>query len=361
METQDPQDRNGETLVPGPETPHPSRLGGALESARVRAWLNGFPGFENSSVDAVDPLTDGLSNVTCRLSLTNSPVASAVLRVQPKAGIFEPYDVVREAAVLRCLSGTSVPVPGVLATESDASFFGAPCLLMEWVDAPHMPAPEVDPAGFATDLSPFAQALVAIHTLDWRAAGLDFLGIPDSPSAGFAQEIDVVQHRMRAFGCDEDPLLVRALSVLHASTPAGGRLALCHGDPNPFNYLFRDGKVVAVVDWEQARISDPRSDVAQLVALSHLRRTVPFGPVRENLFVQLYEGAADETLEGLDLFRAFWVFQLGVVFHGWKTYGIEPWFNWKQIEDLLPLALAELPGGTSVEVPNGDDETSDSS
>jgi hypothetical protein len=72
--------------------------------ARVRAWLNGFPGFENTGVDAVDPLTDGLSNVTCRLSLTNSPVASAVLRVQPKSGIFEPYDVMREAAV------TALPV-----------------------------------------------------------------------------------------------------------------------------------------------------------------------------------------------------------------------------------------------------------
>jgi aminoglycoside phosphotransferase (APT) family kinase protein len=338
--------------VPGPETPYPSQLGGAPESARVRAWLNGLPGFENTDVDAVDPLTDGLSNVTCRLSLTNSPVASAVLRVQPKEGIFEPYDVVREAAVLRCLSDTSVPVPGVLATDSDTSFFGAPCLLMEWIDAPHMPAPEVDLAGFAADLSPFAQALAAIHALDWRAAGLDLLGVPDSPSAGFAQEIAVVQHRMRAFGCDEDSLLVRALSVLRASTSGGGRLALCHGDPNPFNYLFRDGKVVAVVDWEQARISDPRSDIAQLVALSHLRGTVPFGPVRENLFVQLYEEAAGETLEGLDLFRAFWVFQLGVVYHGWKTFGIEPSFNWKQIEDLLPVALAELPGGSSVEVPN---------
>jgi hypothetical protein len=29
-----------------------------------------------------------------------------------------------------------VPVPGVLATDSDTSFFGAPCHLMEWVDAP---------------------------------------------------------------------------------------------------------------------------------------------------------------------------------------------------------------------------------
>jgi aminoglycoside phosphotransferase (APT) family kinase protein len=334
---------SNETVVPNPETPDPSQLSAAPDPARVGAWLIGVPGFEDARVHAVDPLTDGLSNVTCRISLTNSPVDSAVLRVQPKEGIFEPYDVMREAAVLRCLSSTPVPVPAVLATDSDPSFFGAPCLLMEWVDAPHMPAPEVDPAGFAADLPPFAQALVGVHAVDWRAAGLGFLGVPHSPSIAFAQEVDVVQHRMQAFGCDEDPLLVSALHILRASTPSGGRLALCQGDPNPFNYLFRDGKVVAVIDWEQAHIGDPRSDVAQLVALAHLRGTVPFGPARDNVFVQLYEEAAGGTLEGLDLFRAFWVFQLGVVYHGWKTFGIEPWFNWKQIEDLLPLALAELP------------------
>jgi hypothetical protein len=26
-----------------------------------------------------------------------------------------------------------------------------------------------------------------------------------------------------------------------------------------------------------------------------------------------------------------------------RRSGIEPWFNWKQIEDLLPLVLGELP------------------
>ena len=79
----------------------------------------------------------------------------------------------------------------MLVTDSDTSFFGAPVLLMEWVDAPHMPAPEVDPAAFAADLPPFAQALAAIHALDWRAAGLDVIGVPESPRAGLAQEIDV--------------------------------------------------------------------------------------------------------------------------------------------------------------------------
>jgi aminoglycoside phosphotransferase (APT) family kinase protein len=329
----------GRGVPGGPDQPRRASVPGP---ERIESWLRTLEGFGSASVNDVEPLTDGLSNVTCRLALTSAPVAAAVLRIQPERGIFEPYDVLREGEVLRCLARTTVPVPGVLASEGNASFFGAPALLLEWVDAPHMPAPEVDPATFFADLAPFAAALAAIHGLDWRAAGLDFPGVLSSAAAGYVEEVGVVEERMKVFGCESEPLLVRALELLRASSPSDGRLALCQGDPNPFNYLFRDGRVVAVVDWEQARISDPRSDVAQLVALSHLRGAAPFGQVRENPFVQLYQAATGVPLEGLELFRALWLFQLGVVFHGWMAYGTEPWFAWAQIEDFLTQALAEL-------------------
>lgn len=77
--------------------------------------------------------------------------------------------------MLNHLAGTAVPVPGVLASESDPRFFGAPFLLLESIDAAHMPAPEADFATFAADLPAFAAALAAIHAIDWRAVGLDFL------------------------------------------------------------------------------------------------------------------------------------------------------------------------------------------
>jgi hypothetical protein len=47
-------------------------------------------GFEDAQVAGVVALTDGLSNVTCRVKLTEAPVAAAVLRIQPTRGIFEP-------------------------------------------------------------------------------------------------------------------------------------------------------------------------------------------------------------------------------------------------------------------------------
>jgi hypothetical protein len=55
--------------------------------------------------------------------------------------------------VLNHLGGTAVPVPGVHASESDPRFLGAPFLLLEFIDAAHMPAPEADFATFAADLS----------------------------------------------------------------------------------------------------------------------------------------------------------------------------------------------------------------
>jgi aminoglycoside phosphotransferase (APT) family kinase protein len=315
---------------------------GVPNPALVESWLRTLSGFEDARIVTVVPLTDGLSNVTCRVGLTDAPVGAAVLRIQPTHGIFEPYDILREGEVLKHLAGTAVPVPRVLAAESDRRFFGAPFLLLESIDAPHMPAPETDPETFAADLPAFAGSIAAIHAIDWRAAGSAFLGVPSSPGEGFQGEVEAVARRMSAFGCADNPLLNRALTALRASTPSDGRLALCHGDPNPFNYLFRGQQVVGVVDWEQALISDPRSDIAQLVALSHLRGAAPYGPPKENPFVQLYEAATGERLESMELFRARWLFQLGVVYHGWKAFGTEPWLSWAQVEDLLSRSLAEL-------------------
>ena len=82
---------------------------GVPEPARVESWLRRLIGFEDARVVAVVALTDGLSNVTCRVNLTDAPVAAAVLRIQPTRGIFEPYDILREGEVLKHLAGHGGP------------------------------------------------------------------------------------------------------------------------------------------------------------------------------------------------------------------------------------------------------------
>ena len=306
-------------------------------TADVERWLRGLAGFEEARVLAVAPLDGGASNITCRVSLADAARADVVIRVQRDHGIFEPYDVVREGEVLRRLRPSLVPVPELLGSEANASALGAPFIVMEWVDAPHMGV-----AGPEASYTAFTSAVAEVHAVPWRALGLDFLGVPRSTPAALGAELDAIERRGRTFVGEEAPLLDRAQATLRRTIPEGESLVLCQGDINVFNYLFRKGEVVAVVDWEQARISDRRSDVGQLLALSHLKGA-PFCPAPEAPFVRMYEEAAGAALGDMEWFRARWLWELGVIYHGWRAFnGSDPWYSWDDVAHLLDAALAEL-------------------
>ncbi len=306
------------------------------KASEFEPWLRAVPGFAGARVRAIAVADGGASNITCRVEVEGGEFAAVALRMQRERGIFEPYDVVREGEVLRKLAASRVPVPNLLGSERDSSVLGAPFIVMEWVDAPHM--------GLAPDasFSAFTAAVAAVHGVDWRALGLDFLGVPADSRAAVLGEVEAVAARMPSFGCENEPLLVRALAILHKIAPADGLLQLCQGDINIFNYLFRGGEVVAVVDWEQARIGDARSDVGQLVALSHLKGA-PFGPAEQMPFVQAYQAASGRQVANMSYFRALWLFELGVIYRGWVAFNESaPWYTWDALTELLEASLAEI-------------------
>ena len=300
-------------------------------------WLRTRPGFERARVTAVAHADGGASNLTCRVDLRNAPYAAVCLRVQRERGIFEPYDVIREGRVISALGSTSVPAPAFLGAESDAGVLGAPFIVLEWIDAPHMGI-----AGAEADFGAFTATVTNIHAVDWRTAGLAFLAATASIREAIQSELEIISARMPAFGCAKDPLLRRAFDILHRAAPSDGSMSLCQGDINVFNYLFRAKKCVGVVDWEQARISDRRCDVGHLLALVHLKGA-PFGPVREMGFLNAYEAISRVHLAGMEYFRARWLFELAVIYHGWMSFNdSEPWYSRVHVEALLTLALAEI-------------------
>ena len=307
--------------------------------AAFQEWLRTLDGYARVEVLALHPVEGGASNVILRAPLANAPLPAVLLRLQRERGIFEPYDVVGEAAVLRRLAPSSVPVPAVVGAEPDASVLGAPFAVLEWVDAPHMGV-----AGPEASFSAYAAMVARIHALDWRALGLDeVLAVPASAADATRAELAVVGERMARFPGADAPILRRALDLLSERVPEGAPIGFCQGDINVFNYLFRAGEVVAVVDWEQARLGDIRNDVAQVLALGHLKGA-PFGPVRDQFFQQAYEGArAAGELADMEFFRARWLFELGVIYHGWRAFNDDlPWYSWGRLSELLELALDEV-------------------
>src|SRR5512140_270320 len=142
--------------MPPPVVPNRSML---PDPHTFESWLNAHVrGFAGARVRSVVAVEGGVSNITCRVSFDGER-RSVALRVQRERGIFEPYDVLREARVLRCLAPSEVPVPGVLGEEPSPALLGAPFIVLEWIDAPHMgEAPEAD-------FNTFTEMVARIHGL----------------------------------------------------------------------------------------------------------------------------------------------------------------------------------------------------
>jgi aminoglycoside phosphotransferase (APT) family kinase protein len=190
---------------------------------------------------------------------------NALLRVMSDLGT--------QFEVLRCLDDTPVPTPHPYFYESDPVVLGAPFLVMEKVRGV-CPSPwgregrrfYEDAATRGVLPDSFTDALVGLHTLDWRAAGLEFLGVPDRGADFARREIARWRALIEATGIEPDPVLVDLMCWLELNAPATERFVLVHGAYRTGNLLIEDDRVSAVLDWETQVIGDPMYDVAYVLS-----------------------------------------------------------------------------------------------
>jgi aminoglycoside phosphotransferase (APT) family kinase protein len=217
---------------------------------------------------SIEPLGDGHSNYTYTIGRTGSTV---VLRRPPRP----PYpksahDVLREARLLRTIAPTGVPVPKVLAICDDPSVIGVPFYIMEMLDGivytDRTPAAFGAPGERDRAADELIKALVALHGVDWRSAGLAGLGRPagylERQLRRFADLLDTYRSR-------ELPALDRLTVWLAGHRPDSSEATVVHGDYRLGNVMFdadAPARLIAIFDWEMATIGDPLADVGYLCA-----------------------------------------------------------------------------------------------
>ena len=200
------------------------------------------------------------------------------VRKDPGVGLLRNLSNLKEQyRVLEALEPTPVPTPKDYWYEEDPALLGGPFFVMEKVEG-EVPNPwsRVGKQYYAEAAKrgqlprSFVAALAALHNLDWRAAGLDFLGLP-GPGEDFAlREVakweSLIQQSLRK----PEPVLTEVLMWLKANAPATQRLAFVHGAYRTGNLIVKDDAVAAIIDWELQVIGDPMYDVAYV--LSDLNR-----------------------------------------------------------------------------------------
>lgn len=203
------------------------------------------------------PLEGGVSATTTLIEAKSAGGQSLrlVLRqYDPPAADAKPATAASDYRLLAALHAAGLRVPRPRLADDSGTILPAPCLLTQWIDGTPVTRPPA-PDGFSREL---ATALAELHNTSAPLAEVPFL--PDIRQVA-ANKLGTTPQRQ-----DESVSEAAIRAALAGSWPP--RLAnpsrLLHGDYWPGNTLWRDGKLVAVVDWEHAAVGDPLADLGNI-------------------------------------------------------------------------------------------------
>ena len=235
----------------------------AADNREQRHAGSSAPTGAHVNADALDPLA-----VLAALGLSGSPLAvpvrggadTAIWRVDAAGAayalrVFRPEQAAqarREVAAMRAAAGAGIPVPHVHAVGSRQD---RPALLLSWcAGRPLLDELRVgDGRAWALGVQ-FGRMLATIHAAPVPVALRDH----PTPWPAWAGPDEALQTRLRAI------------------TPRPE--ALLHLDYHPLNVLVEGGRVTAVLDWANARLGDPRADLARTTSILRLAPLDPAVP-----------------------------------------------------------------------------------
>ncbi|ALH80365.1 phosphotransferase family protein [Sphingopyxis macrogoltabida] len=179
-----------------------------------------------------------------------------------KAGAGDDAAFLREAAVLRALSGPLAPA-GVRVAPYYASVPAQRALVCGMVAGKDRFGSLTDTAQRDMLAADFMAQLAALHRIDVAANPVEGMG-PVEPAETFIRH-RIAELRAGNSGKGWDPLIHLSLNWLEANIPANMPApVIVHGDAGPGNFLYDGDKVTALLDWELVHYGDPMADLAML-------------------------------------------------------------------------------------------------
>ncbi|MBX3155416.1 MAG: phosphotransferase family protein [Deltaproteobacteria bacterium] len=308
--------------------PAPVRPGEELALAPLAAYLDRELG--GTSPVTVEQFPGGHSNLTY---LVHRGDREMVLRRPPFGSkVKSAHDMGREVAVLSKLAPVYARAPQVYAYEATGEVLGAPFYLMERRRGVILRKDlSAGPAGLADDhprvrriCELLVEALVDLHAVDYRAAGLGDFGKP----AGYVErQVTGWTERYAGSQTDDIPAVTEVTAWLAAHRPADHAPSLIHNDFKFDNVIFTPelDAIVGVLDWEMATVGDPLMDLG--ASLGYWAQAddppayhqLPFGPTaRPGMLTRSEVARRYAELSGRDVddvvfYYAFGLFRTAVI------------------------------------------------
>jgi aminoglycoside phosphotransferase (APT) family kinase protein len=242
---------------------------------RIKVYLEGkIPEAQDITITNFIRMTEGFSYETYLIDIqwkvdNNIRNQGLVIRKVPEAGVVEPYNIEAHYKILKVVEDTPVPAPKAYWLETDEGILGRPFFVMEKVEG-EVPIPwgfenhEVfqNPEKRWKMARNLIQVLADYQAIDWRANCTDFLPVPQKDTDPAEFELERWERNIQKFKLYPQPLLREVYFWLKKNMPSTPKFTLTHGDFRLGNFIWREDKIVAFLDWEMPGIGDPMADLA---------------------------------------------------------------------------------------------------
>ncbi len=243
-------------------------------SARLTRFVEGECGAGCRAAN-LQPMEEGHAGLTFGFDIVNAAAAvvgSYVLKLAP-VGVARRgnTDVYRQAPLLRGLKQAGAAVPAVPWASPSEDILGTPFIVMErmpgrifFVWGPH--------ASFPRDDATIARLVARGGATCLRICiGSIGIGCFQTGSCRARCAMNSISGR-RCFAMPLSPQSHRpaqsCIRLLTAHVPNDSAVGVVHGDYQPGNILYAEGKAGAVIDWELASIGAQGLDVGWLMMLT---------------------------------------------------------------------------------------------
>src|SRR5687767_13675475 len=224
------------------------------------AALEKFLGFK---ILQVEQFKGGQSNPTYRITLTDG--RRFVLRRKPPGKLLpSAHAVDREYRVIKALHEVNFPVarPHVLC--EDESVIGTAFYVMDYVEGRVLwdqSLPGMTKSQRAEIWDELNRVIAFLHTLDYRAIGLEGFG---KPGNYIERQIARWTRQYQASETERIEAMDNLIAWLPKNIPPSAATTVVHGDYRLDNAIFHptEPKILAVLDWELSTLGDPLADFA---------------------------------------------------------------------------------------------------
>ncbi len=232
-----------------------------FDVARLEDYLRRhIEGFEGPI--EVEQFKGGQSNPTYRLS---TPARRYALRRKPPGKLLpSAHAVDREYRVTRSLHGVGFPVARPYVLCEDDAVIGTAFYVMDCVEGRVLwdqALPGMTRAERAAIWDELNRVIALLHTIDYRAVGLEGFG---KPGDYIARQVERWTKQYRASETERIEAMDSLIAWLPRHIPPGDETTVVHGDYRLDNVVFHpsEPRILAVLDWELSTLGHPLADFA---------------------------------------------------------------------------------------------------